>query len=80
MRDTCSELATPPSPAHPHSTPVAAAYTACFVALSCTAMTSFDDLPLHLPAHCQSVPLDKCYRLLNHGPTVLVSATRARQT
>lgn len=40
-------------------------------------MTSFDDLPLHLPAHCQSVPLDKCYRLLNHGPTVLVSAAHA---
>lgn len=26
------------------------------------------------PAHWQAVPLDKCYRLLNHGPTVLVSA------
>lgn len=33
--------------------------------------------PLHntLPAHCQPVPLDKAYRLMNHGPTVLVSAT-----
>lgn len=28
-----------------------------------------------LPAHCQPVPLDKAYRLMNHGPTVLVSAT-----
>ena len=28
-----------------------------------------------LPTHCQPVPLDKAYRLMNHGPTVLVSAT-----
>lgn len=27
------------------------------------------------PAHFQPVPLDKAYRLMNHGPTVLVSAT-----
>ena len=27
-----------------------------------------------LPPHCQAVPLDKAYRLLSHGPTVLVSA------
>lgn len=26
------------------------------------------------PAHCTAVPLDKAYRLLNHGPTVLVSS------
>jgi flavin reductase (DIM6/NTAB) family NADH-FMN oxidoreductase RutF len=26
------------------------------------------------PTHFKSVPLDKSYRLLNHGPTVLVSA------
>lgn len=26
------------------------------------------------PKHFTSVPLDKCYRLMNHGPTVLVSA------
>jgi flavin reductase (DIM6/NTAB) family NADH-FMN oxidoreductase RutF len=26
------------------------------------------------PEHCISVPLDKAYRLLNHGPTVLVSS------
>ena len=33
-------------------------------------------LPLNtLPTHCQPVPLDKAYRLMNHGPTVLVSAT-----
>lgn len=28
-----------------------------------------------LSTHCQPVPLDKAYRLMNHGPTVLVSAT-----
>nr|WP_315431509.1 flavin reductase family protein [uncultured Albidiferax sp.] len=27
-----------------------------------------------LPIHCTSVPLDKAYRLLNHGPVVLVSS------
>jgi len=27
------------------------------------------------PEHFSAVPLDKSYRLLNHGPTVLVSAT-----
>lgn len=32
-----------------------------------------------LPAHCLPVPLDKCYRLLNHGPTVLVSAQHGDQ-
>ena len=31
------------------------------------------------PAHFTSVPLDKAYRLLNHGPTVLVSAEHAGQ-
>ena len=30
-----------------------------------------------LPAHCTPVPLDKAYRLLNHGPTVLVSSAHA---
>lgn len=30
-----------------------------------------------LPAHFTPVPLDKAYRLLNHGPTVLVSARHA---
>ncbi|WP_066272762.1 flavin reductase family protein [Hydrogenophaga palleronii] len=29
------------------------------------------------PEHVQPVPLDKAYRLLNHGPTVLVSAAHA---
>lgn len=28
-----------------------------------------------LPDHTTAVPLDKAYRLLNHGPTVLVSAS-----
>ncbi len=28
-----------------------------------------------LPVHFTPVPLDKAYRLLNHGPTVLVSST-----
>ena len=28
-------------------------------------------------AYFQSVPLEKAYRLLNHGPTVLVSAQHA---
>ncbi len=27
------------------------------------------------PSHFVAVPLDKCYRLMNHGPTVLVSAS-----
>lgn len=27
-----------------------------------------------MPDHIAAVPLDKAYRLLNHGPTVLVSA------
>ena len=31
--------------------------------------------PSTLPSHCKPVPLDKAYRLMNHGPTVLVSAT-----
>ena len=31
------------------------------------------------PAHFTPVPLDKAYRLLNHGPTVLVSAEHAGQ-
>lgn len=30
-----------------------------------------------LPAHFTPVPLDKSYRLLNHGPTVIVSAQHA---
>src|ERR1700744_3368029 len=30
-----------------------------------------------IPAMRQSVPLDRCPRLLNHGPTVLVSAEHA---
>ena len=30
-----------------------------------------------LPPHCQPVALDKAYRLMNHGPTVLVSASHA---
>ena len=32
-----------------------------------------------LPQHIAPVPLDKAYRLLNHGPTVLVSAAHAGQ-
>ncbi|MGE6340771.1 flavin reductase family protein [Acidovorax sp. NPDC077664] len=31
------------------------------------------------PEHFTPVPLDKAYRLLNHGPTVLVSAAHAGQ-
>lgn len=31
------------------------------------------------PQHLQPVPLDKAYRLMNHGPTVLVSAQHAGQ-
>ena len=31
------------------------------------------------PAHCRPVPLPKAYRLLNHGPTVLVSAAHDGQ-
>lgn len=38
-------------------------------------MTALPTQPL--PAHLQPVPLDKSYRLLNHGPTVLVSAAHA---
>lgn len=30
-----------------------------------------------LPDHFTPVPLDKSYRLLNHGPTVIVSAQHA---
>jgi flavin reductase (DIM6/NTAB) family NADH-FMN oxidoreductase RutF len=30
-----------------------------------------------LPDFCSPVPLDKAYRLLNHGPTVLVSSAHA---
>ena len=30
-----------------------------------------------LPDFCASVPLDKAYRLFNHGPTVLVSSAHA---
>lgn len=33
-----------------------------------------------LPPHVQPVPLDKAYRLINHGPTVLVSAAHAGET
>lgn len=29
------------------------------------------------PAHFQPVPLDKAHRLINHGPTVLVSSAHA---
>ena len=32
-----------------------------------------------LPQHIAPVSLDKAYRLLNHGPTVLVSAAHAGQ-
>lgn len=32
------------------------------------------DFSASLPEHFAPVALDKCYRLLNHGPTVLVSA------
>ncbi len=31
------------------------------------------------PRHFSAVPLDKAYRLLNHGPTVLVSSAHAGQ-
>ena len=34
---------------------------------------------MHAPAHFTPVPLDKAYRLLNHGPTVLVSAAHGGQ-
>lgn len=34
-------------------------------------------LTFALPPHCQPVALDKAYRLMNHGPTVLVSASHA---
>ena len=33
-----------------------------------------------MKAHIRPVPLDKSYRLLNHGPTVLVSAQDAHST
>lgn len=33
-----------------------------------------------LPDHFTPVPLDKSYRLMNHGPTVLVSARHGGQT
>ncbi|MEG0052940.1 MAG: flavin reductase family protein [Comamonas sp.] len=33
-----------------------------------------------LPAHFTPVPLEKAYRLLNHGPTVIVSARHAGQS
>jgi len=32
---------------------------------------------MSLPAHVAPVPLDRAYRLLNHGPTVLVSSAHA---
>ena len=35
--------------------------------------------PAPLNPHIAPVPLDKAYRLLNHGPTVLVSAAHAGQ-
>ncbi len=31
------------------------------------------------PPHCTPVPLDQAYRLLNHGPTVLVSSAHGGQ-
>lgn len=31
-------------------------------------------MPMPMPAHFTAVPLEKCHRLLNHGPTVIVSA------
>lgn len=31
-------------------------------------------MPVPTPAHFTQVPLDKAYRLMNHGPTVLVSS------
>lgn len=36
-------------------------------------------MPTTAPVHFTPVPLDKAYRLLNHGPTVLVSAEHAGQ-
>lgn len=33
-----------------------------------------------LPAHFATVPLDKSYRLMNHGPTVLVSTRHDGQS
>jgi flavin reductase (DIM6/NTAB) family NADH-FMN oxidoreductase RutF len=36
-------------------------------------------LAMTTPDHFTPVPLDKAYRLLNHGPTVLVSAAHAGQ-
>jgi len=34
---------------------------------------------MNQPAHFTAVPLDKAYRLLNHGPTVLVSSAHQGQ-
>ncbi|MBU1353036.1 MAG: flavin reductase family protein [Gammaproteobacteria bacterium] len=36
-------------------------------------------MPTTAPEHFTPVPLNKAYRLLNHGPTVLVSAAHAGQ-
>src|ERR1700742_1280467 len=36
--------------------------------------TSMVVIMQHMDRHITSVPLDKAYRLINHGPTVLVSA------
>src|SRR3989344_9430978 len=50
-----------------------------------TSATSYEIMskpsPQHSPQipHIAPVPLDKAYRLLNHGPTVLVSAEHAGQ-
>ncbi len=37
-------------------------------------------VPEGLPAHARAVPPDRAYRLLNHGPTVLVGAHHGGQT
>ncbi len=49
----------------------------CSVSLFEQALTPM--LPTASPPHFAPVPHDKAYRLLNHGPTVLVSAAHAGQ-
>lgn len=43
-------------------------------------MQSLHKIRLMHPIHFTSVPLDKSYRLMNHGPTVLVSSQHAGVT
>lgn len=48
--------------------------------MTATALPASADDPGPVPAHVAAVPLDRAYRLLNHGPTVLVSATHGGQS